>query len=142
MQSNNKYEIVEVSAGTFQMSHGDTLLCSFTRLNFREVLEKTAADLSLSSHWIGSILRIFHQKYPVSYDGPKRSNFDRVVFALGPEGVACYLRAKGLNVVKRLPDGVTDFELISWIESEGYEVFGLVGNDLYESSRNLLKACA
>jgi len=136
MQSNNKYDIVEVSAGEFQLSHGDTLLCSFTRLNFREILENTAAEWNLSSHWIGSILRIFHQKYPLNYDGVKRSNFDRVVFALGHEGVANYLREKGLKVVKRLPDGVTDLELVSWIESEGYEVFGMVGGNLFKSSRN------
>lgn len=129
--SDVRYLIKEQSfSKSFQLFHGDVYLCTFNRQNIREVLELTASNLGFSSKWIGSILRLFLRRYPApvgSYH--QRTDFDRLVSRLGVEGLAVYLRSKGYRVVQKIK--VSDFQIINFLESNGYEIEGLCGDVHY-----------
>jgi len=134
-----KYEIKQDSNGSFLLFHGSDLLTTFTRKNLREKLEVCASTCGFSSNWIGSILRILNKKYPVPYpeSNEKRSDLQRLIDRIGFDGLADYLRSKGLRVTKKL--NVPDREIMKVLEKEGYEVQGLINDVYYESGKRLLE---
>lgn len=133
-----KYEIKQDSNGSFLLFHGSDLLTTFTRKNLREKLEACAYVWGFSSNWIGSILRILNKKYPVPYPESieKRSDLQRLIDRIGFDGLADYLRSKGLRVTKKL--NVPDREIMQALENEGYEIQGVVNDVYYESPKRLL----
>jgi hypothetical protein len=133
-----KYEIKQNSNGSFLLYHGSDLLTTFTRINLREKLESCACTLGFSSNWIGSILRQLNKKYPVPYPelNEKRSDLQRLIDRIGFDGLAEYLRSKGLRVTKKL--NIPDREIIKVLEKEGYEINGLINDVYYESPKKLL----
>lgn len=134
-----KYEIKQDSNGSFLLYHGSDLLTSFTRQNLREKLEACALTSGYSSNWIGSVLRLLNKKYPVPCpeSNEKRSDLQRLIDRIGFDGLADYLRSKGLRVTKKL--NVPDREIVKALEKEGYEVQGLINDVYYESGKRLLE---
>lgn len=128
-----KYRIFEVSKGVFELYEGEIFLAQFTRATFREKLE----GLSRGSNWIGSILRLLNQKYPLPLKPYVISSLERVVGHLGERGIADYLRSKGLRVIKELD--VPDRDLIKFLELEGYIVEGLVEGNYYSTKDSALQ---
>jgi len=135
----DKYEIKQDSNGSFLLYHGLDLLTTFTRQNLREKLEACALTSGFSSNWIGSMLRLLNQKYPVPYpkESDQRSGLQRLIDRIGFDGLADYLRSKGLRVTKKL--NVSDKEILKALEKEGYEVQGLINDVYYESGKRLLE---
>ena len=109
----------------FELYEDGVLVCKFSRRTFRESLEKVCR----SSNWIGSILRIFVKKFPLSLYPSKVSIFDRI----GEERLVEYLRLKGFRVVKKLP--ISDNDIISALELKGYNVEGFLNDSYYSSAR-------
>jgi hypothetical protein len=114
--SKARYRFNERSEGIFQLYEDGELLCEFTRLSFRERME----FLGRGPNWIGSMLRLFHRTYPMTFKETMRSPLDKVRNSLGDHGIADYLRQKGYHVFRPLP--VPDDELISYVKSRGYIV--------------------
>jgi hypothetical protein len=115
--SEARYRFQERSTGTFELYEDGNLLCEFTRLSFRERLEM----IGRGSGWIGSMLRLFHRSYPITYK-PRVEipPVEKVVKGLGDRGIVDYLRQKGYHVFQPLP--VIDEQLISYVRSKGYVV--------------------
>lgn len=140
MKPKATYRIVVNLQGLYELFHGELLLAKFSRLNFREVMEKTAVEWDKSSNWIGSILRLLNQTYPVKYPVIQRTDFDRFVDKLGNEGLADYLRSKGFRVVKKTK--FDDIKIIRFLEKDGYEIDGFIGDVHYSSEEMLGKRYA
>jgi hypothetical protein len=122
---------------TFQLYENSNHLFDFTRKNMREAFEYYANANDLSSKWIGAVMRIFWKKYPAPIVRKERTDLERLVDKIGIEGIADYLRSKGLRVVKKL--NVRDDQLVELLESHGYLVEGLIEDVFYssiESNRN------
>ncbi|OHE56247.1 MAG: hypothetical protein A2Z47_09705 [Thermodesulfovibrio sp. RBG_19FT_COMBO_42_12] len=126
------YRLIQKSEGLFELYEDGKFLVKFTRDTFRSELEK----LNRSSNWIGSILRLFHNKYPLPSPVIVRSDLERLVDRLKEEGLADYLRAKGFRVIK--PLWVSDRELISFLESKGYAIDGLLDGAYYSTADEAL----
>jgi hypothetical protein len=126
------YRLIQKSEGLFELYEDGKFLVKFTRGSFRSELEK----LNRSSNWIGSILRLFHNKYPLPSPFSVRSDLERIVDRLKEEGLADYLRSKGLRVIK--PLWVSDRELISFLESKGYVIEGLLDGVYYSTEDKAL----
>ncbi len=78
------YHFQEPSKGIFELYEDGNLLCEFTRLSFRERLE----ILGRGSSWIGSMLRLFHRCYPITYKSRAEiPPLQRVVKDLGDHGI-------------------------------------------------------
>jgi hypothetical protein len=134
-----KYEIKQDSNGSFLLYYGSHLLTTFTRQNFREKLEVCASNWGLSSDWIGSILRLLNEKFPVPYpkESDRRSDLQRLIDRIGIEGLASHYRSKGLRVTKKLK--ISDREAVRALEKEGYQISGLINDVYYESPERLLE---
>ena len=126
-----KYAILSVSAdpfgpnAVFDLFEDGIFVCQFSRRTFREDLEK----IDLSSKWIGSILRIFSKQFPTRFIHPSqdRSLCDRI----GADKLVEHYRSRGFRVTEKLK--VSDEEAISYLESKGYELEGLLNDCLYNS---------
>ena len=131
------YRLIQKSEGLFELYEDGKFLVKFTRDTFRSELEK----LNRSSNWIGSILRLFHNKYPLpSPSNVSRSDLERLVDRLKEEGLADYLRSKGFRVIK--PLWVSDREVISFLESKGYAIDGLLDGAYYSTADKALEVKA
>jgi len=130
--SKGKYSFEEIKSNFFHLYHGTSLLGGFSRSSLRKDLECIATQWDRSSQWIGSVLRLFHKRFPVKHIKPQRSDLDRVIAWLGPEGIANYFRSRGFRVVKKL--NINDDLLINYLESIGYELDGLLDGDVPYSS--------
>lgn len=123
-----KYRIEEISPNRFRLYENNTFLVGFTRGSVRASLEK----LSRSSNWVGSILRIFFRSFPVPLPTVERSKYDRLLYKLNEEGIADYLRSKGMRVVRTIP-GFSDEELIDLLEGLGFSIEGMLGDVYYKT---------
>lgn len=130
------YRFTEISKGVYELYHGSLLLAKFSRQSFREVMEKVAVEKGLSSNWIGSILRLLDRAYPYVSEHKIRTDFERFVDKFKNEGIADYLRSKGFRVVKSVK--FKDMDLIRYLEREGYQIEGFVGDVHYASPERLL----
>jgi hypothetical protein len=126
------YSFEENASGSFSLYERSEFLITFTRDSFRPTLE----SLCRSSNWVGSILRLFLKKYPPLRVEPVRTHFDRVLNKHHESGLAEYLRSKGFRVTERI-DNVSDAEIITFLESKGYIVQGLLEGSYYDSTENL-----
>jgi len=123
-----RYKVVESSPERFTLLEDGEPIAFFKRENLRYSLE----ELGRGSNWVGSMLRIFLKSFPPPSPKYVRTNLDRMVSAGGEKGVADYLRSKGLRVVKDLK-GISDMELISFLEGKGYSVEGMLGDVYYKT---------
>lgn len=118
------YRIEYVGRGLYDLFEGSDKLCSFTR-HFQS-LRASLEAVGRSSNWVGCMVRLFNQKFPVRLpvkslsSGPARFPHDVDIVA--------YLRDRGYLVYRPLP--ITDSELISYIKSRGYKVEKGVGAEL------------
>jgi len=131
-----KYSFIQGSEGVFTLYEDGLLLARFTRGTFREVL---TTQLGRSSNWVGSILRLFLRKYPSPLTLCIRSHIERAVDRFGEDGLAEYLRSKGFRVAKTIKD-VSDEEIVSYLESKGYIIEGLLSGCYYNSQEKLKKS--
>jgi len=128
-----RYKVKESPPEKFTLLEDGNPIAFFTRENFRTSLE----NLDRGSNWVASMLRIFLKTYPPPLPKYVRTNLDRMLAAGGEEGIADYLRSKGLRVVKELK-WISDLELISFLEKKGYSVEGILGDVYYRTEhRNL-----
>jgi hypothetical protein len=125
------YDIRQAGKDKFDLYEDGTFLCSFSRETFRESL----GHISSSNNWIGSILRLFHEKFPLPLTFTPQTPFERMVANNGVYGIATYLRSKGYRVVK--PSEVPDKDLIAFVESHGYVVEGICDNVYYCTGEQL-----
>ena len=125
-----RYDIQKVGPDLYELYEDNSLLCKFSRKNFRQNL----TDLGRGSNWIGSILRILNKKYPFPITFPYRTPLERAVDIYGEWGLAEYLRSKGLRVIK--PLHVSDLKITKYLESKGYEIAGIIDEVYYETKIN------
>ena len=109
-----------------------SLRLTFSRSTLRDSFEALSIELGFSSHWVGSMLKIFRKKFPLLMNKPVRTDLDRLIASLGPEGIADHFRSRGFRAVKRL--GVPDRVLLRYLESEGYDLCGVLDNDVLYST--------
>jgi hypothetical protein len=121
------YDIRQAPNDCFDLYEDGAFLCRFSRDTFRESME----SLGRSSNWIGSILRLFQKKFPRPYSVRSSNSLERAIEVYGESGFVDYLRGKGFRVVK--PVGISDREVIDFLEAKGYVISGLIGDIYYES---------
>jgi hypothetical protein len=132
--SKGRYKIVEKSNDIYELYEDGEFLVQFKRENLRQDLCK----LHRSSHWVGCILRLFRREYPLPPPTDTRSDLERLIDRYREEGLADYLRSKGFKVVR--PLRVSDREIITFLESQGYEIEGLLNDSYYSTAANYLKS--
>jgi hypothetical protein len=98
-------------------------------------MEAYAQGNGYSQNWVGSMLRLFLKKFPPPVQVSKRTDLERLKDQMGVEGLADYLRSKGFRVVKKI--SVKDLEIIQYLEKSGYEVQGLLNDDVYYETDEL-----
>ncbi len=125
-----RYDIQKVGQDLYELYENNSLLCKFSRKNFQQNLN----DLGRGSNWTGSILRLLNKKYPFPITFTYRTPLERAVDIYGVWGLAEYLRSKGLRVIK--PLSVSDLEITRYLESEGYEIAGIIDEVYYETKIN------
>ena len=126
-----RYSFTEEPEGTFKLYQGSTYLVTFTRLNLRESFELVADTHQLSSHWIGSILRLFHKQFPSPIHHSDRSDAQRLLVKYGEEGLTDILRERGFRI-SRIFD-VPEEQIIRILEERGFHVEGLIGDVYYQT---------
>jgi hypothetical protein len=131
--SNARYKLVEKSNDIYELYEDGEFLIRFTRETCRQDLCK----LHRSSHWVGCILRLFRREYPLPPPADTRSDLERLIDRFREEGLADYLRSKGFKVVRSLK--VSDREIITFLESQGYEIEGLLNDSYYSTKENRSK---
>ncbi|OGW40549.1 MAG: hypothetical protein A2Y97_06570 [Nitrospirae bacterium RBG_13_39_12] len=100
----------------------------FKRGYFRDAFELYASENGRSSNWIGSMLKILCEKFPMPYPVSKRNDAERFVTRYGDEAGVEKLRSLGFKVGIK-----TDFpvyELVEIMKKRGYEVEDLVLSNL------------
>lgn len=128
------YQFEQLPDGSFKFFIDSVLQVTFSRSTFRDSFEALSITLGFSSKWVGCMLRKFRREFPLPFSRkPVRSDLDRLIALLGSEGIAAYFRSKGFRVVKKV--SVPDRVLIRYLEKEGYELDGILDNDVPYSSR-------
>ena len=122
-----RYEFKEVKPDCYDLYEEGSFLCSFTRSTFRESL----GHLGRGENWIGSMLRLFHKKFPVPFKPHFQTPIARAESVYGEFVLADYLRSKGLRLVKPMP--VSDADIVNILESKGYLISGMLGDQYYET---------
>ena len=118
----------------FSLFEDGLLLATFKRDQFREVLN----GLGRGSNWIGSMLRLYLKQFPHQLPPHSRTDLERVVDRYKDEGLAEYLRSKGYRVTKKI-GGVSDEDIIAYLETQGYIIQGLLNGYYYDSEELLEK---
>lgn len=95
-------------------------LCNFKKENIRNALEEYANQSGESSHWVGSILKLFHKAYLFSSnltsDPPSPKNY--------PDSqLINYLKSKGYLIYENtFLHSITDKQIIDYLMSKGYTI--------------------
>ena len=118
--------------GSFGFYSGLNLLFKFNRLTFRDSFEAYASGHGLSSNWIGSMLRLFNKACPAPVSSsPVRTDLERLIYKIGVHGIVEHLQDRGFRVTR--PLNVSEIDLIRYLEKEGYEIEGFIGDVHYSS---------
>lgn len=126
-----KYTFNEITGSAYELFEDGLQLLTFTRKNFREKFEQLACDENRTSNWIGSMLRLFHKKYPLVYHDYNSSSLAKSPFALEADYIE-NLKARGFRIFK--PSVTSDNEMIDFLEKRGFIVEGLKSNNSYHST--------
>jgi hypothetical protein len=99
----------------------------------RPLFESYASENSLSSNWVGSMLRLFYQCFPTLNPtvSPtvKRNDADRFLTKYGDQAGIEILRSRGFQVNFRFESSIS--ELIEALEVRGFEVKHYVDQENY-----------
>ena len=115
-----RYFFEELSPDVFQVKEDGFFLLKFTRSKLRVELEQFADRYGRSSKWIGSIVRLFNEKFPVQHNPSGR--VDPVDQLHKENRYLAALRDRGLTVYK--PLGVSELEMIEFMRSRGFVIEG------------------
>lgn len=98
----------------------DIEVCSFKRENIRNALEEYADKSGESSHWIGSIIKLFHKAYLF----PSGLVIDTPIPANYPDSrLISHLKSKGYLVYEdTFLHSISDKQIIDYLMSKGYIV--------------------
>ena len=92
----------------------------FQDSSFRSAFEVYASENNFSSQWIGSMLRLFRRKFPVSFSVSKRNDAERFLTRYGDRDVVELLRSMDFCVSFAVDFPLTD--LVPLLEARGYVV--------------------
>ena len=122
-----KYSFEELSPDVFQIKEDGFFLLKFTRSKIRTELEEFAERYDRSSKWIGSIIRLFNERFP----SPHRQSFrsDPLDLLHKEDRYTKALRERGYNVYK--PSATPEDEMISFLRSRGLVVDGALSASPY-----------
>ena len=122
-----KYAFEELSPDVFQIKEDGFFLLKFTRSKIRIELEEFAERYDRSSKWIGSIIRLFNERFP----SPHKQSFriDPVNLLRKEERYTKALRDRGYNVYK--PSATPEEEMITFLRSRGLVVDGALSASPY-----------
>jgi hypothetical protein len=69
---NARYSFENLGSEVYELYEYGVFLLRFSRDSFRSVSESFAVKESRSSHWVGSVLRLFLKKFPPPFPVSKR----------------------------------------------------------------------
>lgn len=92
----------------------------FQRGSFRLAFESYALENDRSSNWIGSMLKIFCEKFPMPSPVSKRNDAERFLTRYGDQAAVEILRSRGFQVNFKFESSLP--ELIVAMEARGFEV--------------------
>lgn len=119
------YSFEQLDNNNFRLFSNGLPLGLFSRLTIRDDLSSIASSLSESSHWIGSILRLFYENFPEQQSRPdlfpsNSSNRDSLS-RYHDKALIQYLCSVGFTVHKSINASVT--EVVYYLRSKGYVVY-------------------
>ena len=70
--SKARYSLENLGNDVFELYESGVFLFKFSRDSFRSVCESFAVKESRSSHWVGSVLRLFQKRFRAPFPVSKR----------------------------------------------------------------------
>ena len=115
-----RYSFDQVSEGVFEIKEDGFFLLKFTRNKIRFELEQYALRYDRSSKWVGSMVRLFTEKYGIpDTHHSKNTLYDDL---RTEEKYVALLRERGLRVFR--PSPVPEKEMIVFLRGRGFTIEG------------------